>query len=189
MASGFVTLMPFESSMPLVVACLLGAVAVSFVWLRVQARWLLAIAMLLAAAGVGCFVVDSLVETDREYLVALFPRLAHAAEVQDIGPIIAALDPDLRPLRDEAERVLKQVRPTEVVVTKCDVAIEPAPMPTEAVANLILRVTGNVIDKGTPGTVLAGVKVLLHKKSGQWLVKDAEGERVRPGAGQGIGAH
>jgi hypothetical protein len=42
-------------------------------------------------------------------------------------------------------------------------------------------VTGNVIDKSTPGTVLAGVKVLLHKKDGQWLVKDAEGEPVRPG--------
>jgi hypothetical protein len=49
------------------------------------------------------------------------------------------------------------------------------------VAKLIVRVTGNVIDKGTPGTVLAGVKVLLHKKDGQWLVKDAEGEQVRPG--------
>jgi hypothetical protein len=43
------------------------------------------------------------------------------------------------------------------------------------------RVTGNVIDKGTPGTVLAGVKVVLHKKDGQWLVKDAEGEPIRPG--------
>jgi hypothetical protein len=29
--------------------------------------------------------------------------------------------------------------------------------------------------------VLAGVKVLLHKKNGQWLVKDAEGEPIRPG--------
>jgi hypothetical protein len=38
-----------------------------------------------------------------------------------------------------------------------------------------------VIDKGTPGTVLAVVKVLLHKKDGKWLVKDAEVEPVRPG--------
>jgi hypothetical protein len=175
--------MPFESSLPLVVACLLGAVVAVFTWLRVQTRWLLAVAILLGAAGVGCYVADLLVETDREYLLALFPRLARAAEKQDMATIMAALDPDLRPLRDEAERVLKQVRPTEVVITKCDVAVEPAKKPPEAVANLIVRLNGNVIDKRTPGAVLAGVKVLLHKKDGKWLVKDAEGEQVRPGQG------
>ncbi len=173
--------MPFESSLPLVVACLLGAVGVFFIFLRVQVRWLAAGAILLAAIGVGCFVVDWLVETDREHLLALFPRLARAAEKQEVATIMAALDPELRPLREEAERVLKQVRPTEVVITKCDVVVERAKKPPEAVANLIVRVTGNVIDKGTPGTVLAGVKVLLHKKDGRWLVRDADGEQVRPG--------
>jgi hypothetical protein len=173
--------MPFESSLPLVVACLLGAVIGFFVWLRVQTRWLLAVALLLGATGGGCFAVDWLVETDREYLLSLFPRLARAAEKQDAATIMAALDPDLRPLREEAEKVLKQVRPTEVAITSVDVVVEPAKKPPEAIANLIVRVTGNVIDKGTPGTVLAGVKVLLHKKNGQWLVKDAEGEPVRPG--------
>jgi hypothetical protein len=173
--------MPLESSLPLVVACLLGAVVGFFVWLRVQARWLLAVAGLLAVVGVGCFVADRVIETDREYLLALFPRLARAAEKQDVAMIIAALDPDLRPLREEAEKVLKQVRPTEVAITSIDITVQPAKKPPEAVANLIVRVTGNVIDKGTPGTVLAGVKVLLHKKGGVWLVKDAEGEQVRPG--------
>ena len=173
--------MPFESSLPLVVACLLGAVSFLFVWLQVQSRWLLAVATLLGMAGVGAFVADSLVVTDREYLLALFPRLARAAEKQDVATIMAALDPDLRPLREEAEKVLKQVKPTEVAITSVDVVVDPTKKPPEAVANLIVRVTGNVIDKGTPGTVLAGVKVLLHKKDGQWLVKDAEGEQVRPG--------
>ena len=176
--------MPFESSLPLVVACLLGAVVGFFVWLRVQTRWLLSVAILLALAGVGCFGADLLVETDRESLLALFPRLARAAEKQDVGTIVAAVDPDLRPLREEAEQVLKQVRPTEVVITKCDVVVEPAKKPPEAVVKLIVRVTGNVIDKGTPGIVLTGVKVLLHKKDGQWLVKDAEGEQIRPGQGE-----
>jgi hypothetical protein len=166
-----------------VVACLLGAVAAFFIWMRVQARWLLAATALLAIAGVGVFVVDSLVVTDREYLLALFPRLARAAEKQDVSAIMAALDPDLRPLRDEAERVLKQVRPTEVLITSIDVAVDPAKKPPEAVAKLIVRVTGNVIDKSTPGTVLAGVRVLLHKKNGEWLVQDAEGEQVKPGHG------
>jgi hypothetical protein len=176
--------MPFESSLPLVAACLLGAVVVFFIWTRVQARWLLAGAAALAIAGIAAFVADSLVVTDREYLLALFPRLAHAAENQDVATIVAPLDPDLRPLRDEAERVLKQVRPTEVLITSIEVAVDPAGKPPEAVAKLIVRVTGNVIDKSTPGTVLAGVKVLLHKKDGQWLVKDAEGEQVKPGQGR-----
>jgi len=173
--------MPFEFSLPLVIFCLVGAVGVLFIWLRVQSRGLLAVAVLLGVAGVGAFLADSLVATDREYLLELFPRLARAAERQDVATIIAALDPDLRPLREEAEKVLKQVKPTEVAITSVDVAVDAAKKPPEAVANLIVRVTGNVIDKGTPGTVLAGVRVLLHEKDGQWLVKDAEGEPVRPG--------
>jgi hypothetical protein len=175
--------MPFESSLPLVAACLLGAVVVFFIWTRVQDRWLLAGAAALAIAGMAAFVADSLVVTDREYLRMLFPRLARAAEKQDVATIVAALDPDLRPLRDAAERVLKQVRPTEVLITSIDVAVDSAKKPPTAVAKLIVRVTGNVIDKTTPGTVLAGVRVLLHKKDGQWLMKDAEGEQVKPGQG------
>ena len=51
----------------------------------------------LRIAGFGAFVADSLVETDREHLQTLFPRFARAAEKQDVGTIVAALDPDLRP--------------------------------------------------------------------------------------------
>ena len=91
--------MPFESALPLVIGCLLGTVTAFVVWLRVQARGVLALAALLVAGGGGCFVADSLVMTDREYLLALFPRLASAAETQDLATIVAALDPDLRPLR------------------------------------------------------------------------------------------
>lgn len=173
--------MPLESSLPLLVTCGFGTIGVLFIWLRVQSRWLLAAAALLGIAGLGAFVADFLVETDREHLQALFPRLALAAEMQDVETILAALDPDLRPLRAEAEKVLKQVRPTEVAIKSANIAVEAERRPPEAVANLIVRVSGNVIDKGTAGTVLVGVKVLLHKKGGQWLVKDAEGEPVRPG--------
>jgi hypothetical protein len=176
---------PFESSTPLVVACLLGAVAAAAAWLRMQAGWLLAIAALLAIGGAAVFVADRLVITDREYLLELFPRLARAAERGDVPTIMAALDPELQPLRDEAGRALRQVRPTEVVITKCDVAVDAGRTPPEAVADLIVRVTGNVIDKGTPGTVLAGVKVVLHKKGDAWLVRDAKAVPIRPGGGPG----
>jgi hypothetical protein len=118
--------MPFESSLPFVIACLIGASVTGAVWLNSQSRWSLATAVVLVLAGVGAFVADRLVITDRESLQSLFPQLARAAENQDVATIMAALDPELRPLRDSAEQILKQVRPKEVVITKLDVSIDPA---------------------------------------------------------------
>ena len=156
--------MPFEDSLPFVIACIVAAVITGFIWLRGQSRWLLATAVVLVLVGVGAFVADQLVVTDREYLQALFPRLAHAAERQDVATVMESLDPELRPLREAAEQVLKRVRPTEVTITKLEVSVDPAKRPLQATAAMIVRVTGDVIEKGNPGTVLAGVKVLLHKQ-------------------------
>jgi hypothetical protein len=164
-----------------VVICLLGSVAGAFLWLRVQARWLLAGAILLAVSGVTALVLDAVVVTDREQLLALFPRLAAAAERRDVATIMAALDPDLQPLRDEAERALRQVQPTEVAITNIELALDPAAHPPRAVADLVMKVAGNVIDKTNPGTILVGARVLLLKKGGQWLIQDADVEPVRPG--------
>ena len=173
--------MPFESSLPFVIACLIGALVTGTVWVNSQSRWLLAAAVVLVLAGVGAFVADQLVVTDREYLQTLFPRLAIAAEKQDVATIYESLDPELRPLREAAEQVLKRVRPTEVTITKLEVSVDPAKRPLQATAAMIVRVTGDVIEKGNQGTVLAGVKVLLYKKDGVWLVKDAEVEKAKPG--------
>ena len=173
--------MPFEDSLPFVIACIVAAVITGFIWLRGQSRWLLATAVVLVLVGVGAFVADQLVVTDREYLQALFPRLAIAAEKHDVATIMAALDPELRPLRDSAEQVLRRVRPKEVVITKLQVAVDSATQPPKATAAMIVRVTGEVIEKGSQGTVLAGVKVLLHKKGGEWLIRDAEVEQAKPG--------
>lgn len=149
-----------------------------------QARWLLVGAILLAVAGIAAFVVDAVVVTDREHLLALFPRRAAAAERRDVATIMAALDPDLQPLRDEAERALRQVQPTEVAITNIELALDPTAHPPRAVADLVMKVTGNVIDKTTPGTILVGARVSLLKKGGQWLIQDADVEPVRPGPGE-----
>jgi hypothetical protein len=173
--------MPYESSLPLVVACLAGTVVAAFIWTRDPARvWLIA-AVLAALVGIGAFIVDRLVVTDREMLLELFPRLARAAERQDLDTIIAALDPELRPLRAAAENAMRRVRPTEVVITKLDVSVEPDKNPPEATADLIVRVTGDVTERGASGTVLAGVRVSLRKREGRWLVTDADDQPVTPG--------
>jgi hypothetical protein len=173
--------MPYESSLPLVVACLAGTAVAVFIWTRDPARMWLVAAALAAIVGVGAFIVDLLVVTDREVLLELFPRLARAAERQELDTIIAALDPELRPIRAAAEHVMRRVRPTEVVITKLDVSVEPDKNPPEAIADLIVRVTGDVTERGSSGTVLAGVQVSLRKRGGRWLVTDAEAQPVTPG--------
>ena len=122
-----------------------------------------------------------LVLTDREYLQDLFPRLALAAEQQDIDAIVAAVDPDLHPLRQEAEQVLKRVKPTQILITFLEVAVDATRNPPQAAADVVVRVAGNVIETGTPGEVLAEFRVLLHKKDGVWLIRDVEADRTRLG--------
>jgi len=46
--------------------------------------------------------------------------------------------------------------------------------PEAATADMIVRVSGNVVGEGPPGTVLVGLRVLMVKKGGTWLVTDAE---------------
>ncbi len=179
--SDYDAVMPFEDSLPLVAACLLGGIFTFLIWTRRQTSWLLTSAAVLVTAGIGAFVSDRLVVTDREYLQALLPRLARAAEQQDVVTIVAALDPELRPLRDAAEQVLKRVRPQEVVITKLQVVVDPTRRPPEASAAMIVRVTGEVVEKGSQATVLAAVRVLLRKTDGEWLIRDAEVEQAKPG--------
>jgi len=76
------------------------------------------------------------------------------------------------------------VKPTEVVITQCDVTVEPAKKPPEATATLIVRVTESAIDKGTPGTVLTGVRVLLHKKKRHLSRAGCRRRADQAGAGQ-----
>ena len=169
---------PFENSLPLVLACVALAAISIYAWLKTQTSPWIIIAALAACTALAAIVADRLIETDREHIEAFFHRLAAAAERQDIDTILAALDPDLRSLRDNAERVLKQVKPTEVTITKLDVTLDS---PEAASVDLIVRVSGNVVGEGTPGTVLVGLRVQMVKKGGTWLVTDADVEPGRPG--------
>jgi hypothetical protein len=165
--------MPFEDSLPLVLAALALAGVALFAWLKTLSRLWLIIALLAATAGIAAIVADRLVSTDREHIEALFPRLAAAAERQDIDTILASIDPELRPLRADAEKVLKQVKPTEVAITKLDIAVDSKKSPPAATVDLLVRVTGNVLADGMPGTVLVGLRVVMVKKGATWLVREA----------------
>ena len=170
---------PFENSLPLVLACVALAAISIYAWLKTQTSPWIIIAALAACTALAAIVADRLIETDREHIEALFPRLAAAAERQDMKTILASLDPELRPLRADAEKVLKQVKPTEVAITKLDVTLDS---PEAATVDMIVRVSGNVVGEGTPGTVLVGLRVSLVKKGETWLVTDAEvQEPVRAG--------
>ncbi len=178
---GYATGMPFESSLPLVVASVLCGLIATCIWTRNKTMPLLAIAIACFLAAIGLWITDRLVVTDREYLQDLFPRLAESAEQQDIPAIVAAVDPELHPLRQEAEQVLKRVKPTRILITHLDVAVESAESPPQATADLVVRVAGNTIEAGTPGDILAEFRVLLHKKDGTWLIRDVEADRARLG--------
>ena len=170
--------MPFESSTPLVIIALVAAVACGWYGFSSGARGGLIAAGMATVVAAACFIADRAVVTDREYLDALFPRLAAAAETKDIDTLLAAIAPELRPLRDEVTKVMDEVKPKEVRITRA--LIEIAPTRRSATADLIVRVSG-MVDKTTQGAGIAGVLVTLEKRDGQWLITDAQESDVRPG--------
>lgn len=170
--------MPFEAATPLVIIALVAAAACGWYGLSSGSRGGLIAAALAMVIGGACFIADSAVVTDREYLEALFPRLAIAAERQDIDTLLAAIAPELRPLRDEVSEIMDQVKPREVTITRTQV--EVAPSRRTATADLIVRVSGTM-DKGTQGAGIASILVTLEKRDGTWLITDAEESSRRPG--------
>ncbi len=173
---------PFESSMPIAIACGVAAGIAAFIWTKTGTRPWIAVAALALVAGVAAVVADRVVLTDREHLEALLPRLAAAAERDDVDTILAAVDPAARDVREEARRVMSQVKPTEVRITRLKVAVDDAKQPPEAKADLIVRVTGTLLEPGGgQGSGLAEVHLGLHKVRGAWLVIEAEADAARPG--------
>ena len=173
--------MPYEDSYLVAIPALALAGVALFAWTKTTSHLWLIIALLTATAGIAALVADRLVETDREHIHAMFPPLATAAQRGDIDTIVASLDPELRPLRADAEKVLKKVKPTEVTITKLDVTVDAEKSPPAATAHIVVRVSGNVVGEGTPGATIVGLEVTMLKKGGPWLVTDADVEPGRPG--------
>jgi len=170
--------MPFESSTPLIILAVVAAAACAWYGLSSGSRGGLAAAGLVLVIGVACFAADRAVVTDREFIEGLFPRLAGAAVQQDIDTLLAAIAPELRPLREEVATIMNKVKPKEVSITRS--TVEVAASGKTATADIIVRVSGLVMDNATHGTGIAGVLVTLEKPDGQWLITDAEEKSLRP---------
>jgi hypothetical protein len=173
---------PFESSLPIALACGAAAGIAAFIWTRLQTRPWLWVASLALLAGVAALIADRQVVTHREFLESLLPRLAAAAERAEIDTILAAIDPEAATVREEARRVLARAKPAEVRITRLKVAVDETKQPAEATADLIVRVTGTLLEPGAgQGSGLAEVHLRLHRTNGTWLVYEAESDAVRPG--------
>lgn len=173
---------PFESSLPIAIACAVAAGIAAFIWTKAGTRPWLVLAGLALAAGVAAVVADRLVVTDREELEALLPRLAAAAEREDVDTILAAIDPAARDVREEARRVMSQVKPTEVRITRLKIEVDDGKQPREAKAALIVRVMGTLLEPGGgQSSGLAEVHLGLRKVQSTWLVIEAESDAARPG--------
>jgi hypothetical protein len=173
-------LVPFEDSLPIVAGCALAAVGGLVIWLRTAVRAWLVVALVAMVYGGAALAADLLVVTDREALQALFPRLARAAEAGDAETVLAAIDPQLRPLQVEAERALARAQATAILFTRLEIEVDPGRTPRTARADLIVRVTGRWVDGGS-GTALVGLDVRLRKAEDRWLITAVQQVPLRPG--------
>lgn len=183
-----IAMVPFEQSGMVVVLCGLAAAALAYGWLRTRSAACLGAGFLAVAIGGGACIADRLVVTDREYLQAWLPELAAAFERRDLETIMAAVDPELQPLRDEARRLLEQVAPSEVEITSLDIDLTAGSGQPAATADMIVRVTGSMLGPGGTGTAIVKAVASLEKRGNRWLVTDCVAEPVRSLGGRQGGA-
>jgi hypothetical protein len=173
---------PFDSSLPIVVGSA-GVAAVSLLlWSQSGQRGFgIVIAAAVAVAGLA-ILADWAVETDREQVERLFPRLAVAAEAGDMATILDTFDPAALPRRAEAERALREVHPEEVRVTRLDVTVTGPADNRTARADMLVHVRGDAGATGMAGHVsaLIDLAVSLRKVEGRFLIVDFDLEPARP---------
>jgi len=167
--------MPTQDSLPLLIGCLAAAAVCAWLWkMGGQAIWL-GLASVAIVVGIAAATVDHLTITDREELELLLPRLARAVQEKDLSTLLAAIAPEVRPVRRQAEDAVKRIRPSQVVITKLEVEVDEETKPLTAAAELLVRVSGQVADQHE-GTGIVAATVSLEKRD-RWLVTDCV---VRP---------
>jgi hypothetical protein len=167
--------MPYQDSLPILIGCLVAAGACVWLWrMAGQAIWLV-LALAVGAAGIAAAAVDHFTITDREELELLLPRLARAVQEKDLSTLLAAIAPEVRPVQRQAEDAVKRFRPSQVVITKLEVEVNQTTKPLTAVAELLVRVAGQVADQNEATGIVAATVTL--EKRGHWLITGCD---VRP---------
>jgi len=168
-------MIPFEQSTTAVLGLAILAITAGGWFLHSRSRPFAVAGAVLAALGAAADLTDRLVVTDREAIVDLLPRLAAAAQRRDAATVLAAIDPAIRPLREEAQALLDRLRPEEIRITRLDVTVDRTATPRTATADLLVRYVGDVGGPGGPATGQAIVPLALglHKPAAVWLVTEA----------------
>ena len=162
--------MPYEDSLPLVASLLLLASILFWIWRSSgQNQWVIA-ALLTFAVSCGVAAIDFFSQTDREQVELLLPDLAKAVEEKDLETLLSAIAPEIRPVQEQAEKAVREVRPSQVLITRLDVDVSYDKELPVAVAELLVRVRGKIIGR-EEGVGIVSATVTMEKRN-RWVVTE-----------------
>ena len=162
--------MPYEDSLPLVASLFLLASILFWIWRSSgQNQWVIA-ALLTFAVSCGVAAIDFFSQTDREQVELLLPDLAKAVEEKDLETLLSAIAPEIRPVQEQAEKAVREVRPSQVLITRLDVDVSYDKELPVAVAELLVRVRGKIIGR-EEGVGIVSATVTLEKRN-RWVVTE-----------------
>ena len=139
--------MPYEDTFPLLASFLLLASVFVWIWRSSgQYQWVIA-ALLTFVVSCGVAAIDFFTQTDREQVELLLPDLAKAVEDKDLETLLNAIAPEIRPVQEQAEKAVREVRPSQVLITRLDVGVSYDKEFPVAVAELLVRVRGKIIGR------------------------------------------
>ena len=162
--------MPYEDTLPLLASLLLLASVFIWIWRSSgQYQWVV-VALLICAAGCGVATLDFFIQTDREQVELLLPELAKAVEKKDLETLLAAIAPEVRPVQEQAEKAVLEIKPRRVLITRLEVDLLYGQKFPTAVANLLVRVSGRMVGR-EEGVAIVSATVTLEKRN-QWLVTE-----------------
>ena len=162
--------MPYEDSLPLVASLLLLASILFWIWRSSgQNQWVIA-ALLTFAVSCGVAAIDFFSQTDREQVELLLPDLAKAVEEKDLETLLSAIAPEIRPVQEQAEKAVREVRPSQVLITRLDVDVSYDKELPVAVAEILVRVRGKIIGR-EEGVGIVSATVTLEKRN-RWVVTE-----------------
>ncbi|HEY1067136.1 MAG TPA: hypothetical protein VGE52_13540 [Pirellulales bacterium] len=153
-----------------------------------ETRWL-SIGGLVAVVGLAFVLLELAVKTDPEQINETLQRMASACERQDVGALLAEIDPNAATLRANAETALTHYRVTRMKLSDVQVAINSVVLPLEARVEVVGTIHGAVrFDRAAEISGVARERFRLKfRKSeadGRWRCLSATWENAGEGYGE-----